>query len=136
MIVLEICTTKHVYSQTRLISAHVVQGLLVLLAGVLPSTFLFNARLYRKTCFCIDTRINFAINSGIEYTGIQRDTQGYTGIHVYPYVSKCDTQGYTWIHMYPGVSLCIPVSPWTSLASSCSFIYGRNLRARKLSCQT
>ena len=56
------------------------------LVVVLPSTFLFNAILY-EIAFVQTFGSFFAIET--EDAGIQRDTQGYIRIHVYPIVSWC-----------------------------------------------
>ena len=59
-----------------------------------------------RNCLCaVIPIIFFAIET--EGAGIQRDTQGYIGIHVYPSVSRCiPSPGY--------VSRCIPVYPRVS----------------------
>ena len=79
---------KDAYPQTRLMSAHVVQSSLDILAVVLPSTFLFNARLcgkkpllYRRTDQFWDAKGN---TQG--YREIHRGTRGYTCIQMYPCV--------------------------------------------------
>ena len=71
----------------------------------------------------------FAIET--EGAGIQRDTQGYIGIHVYRGVSRCiPSPGYPRIHWDTRVSRCIPVYPLTrihrdTLGYTCIPVYPR-----------
>ena len=90
---------------------------------------------WKRNRFCIDARINFGMRKGIH-----RDTERYTGVHGDTHVSKCipvyhegirrDTFGYMCIPVYPCVSAC---TAWHQIFF---LIYGKFLRAQKLSFQT
>ena len=68
----------------------------------------------RKLFVCRHTDHLFGDRNGRRR--IQRDTQGYIGIHVYPGVSRCiPSPGYTGIHWDTRVSRCIPVYPLTRI---------------------
>ena len=124
----KLCAKKTVYSPTRLISAHIVQDSLILLAVVCPGCvrctmmhmwhFLIvvvqrhnagrhneketqcnyltfggcsaqKCNLVWKEIVCAQSYRSFFFAIETEGAGIQRDTPGYIGIHVYPNVSWC-----------------------------------------------